>query len=314
VLSQSELAQVDQACRAIADEACDENGFVSIDRLLKRFQAKLLIRPLLVEGMIAAVDESSGGSSSSKWLVLVDSETYAVNEQDVASEAWKKPLPARFRNTVAHELAHSLAFRPSEFGIRLRSPVRSEDDKQKIVQAIEKETERLSPLLLWPDKAVNQFLRGKREALTVTELVRVATDMGFSRPVLINRLAGLHSNQSELLQSPGLQNLAVGLGDWVEKEQGVLRSWPLFLNFDRNLVPGFLRRLRHQDRMPGAEVYADRSFALLGGSLPSVLFEIDVGTDVAPGIKSLSVEMQVEARSPNARQFLFVLRATQNSA
>ena len=118
MLSSQEVAQFTEVCTKIGDEVADEGGFVKIRDLLDRFHASVIVRPLLVEGMLASINERPGSATQSqRWAVLVDSETYRVCDADIANESSSRPLAPRLRNTIAHELAHSLAFRPTEFGI-----------------------------------------------------------------------------------------------------------------------------------------------------------------------------------------------------
>ncbi len=106
-----ELAAI---CNAVGEACSDEHGFVAVRSLLSRFKAELILRPLLVEAMIASVELHD---SSARWAVLVDSERYPLDTGAIQRESLGSPLPARFRFTVAHELAHAVAFRPSEFGV-----------------------------------------------------------------------------------------------------------------------------------------------------------------------------------------------------
>ena len=153
MLAQRELDQFAKVCTEIANDVADDSGFVSVRALLERFQAKLLIRPLLVEGMLASLDlDAREQGRTSRWAVLVDSESYSVTDSEVREEHPGKPLPSRLRNTVAHELVHSLAFRPSEFGIKLAKSNESEKSKA-LVESIERQTERFSPLLLWSEES-----------------------------------------------------------------------------------------------------------------------------------------------------------------
>src|ERR1039458_8341842 len=105
MLAVTELERIANVCAAIANEVADDSGFVSMRSLLARFQAHLLIQPMLVEGMLASIEQSNGGTNGGgRWAVLIDSETYGVNEQNVESENGHRPLPNRLRNTIAHEL------------------------------------------------------------------------------------------------------------------------------------------------------------------------------------------------------------------
>src|SRR5262249_47722226 len=109
--SQSDLRSLAARCTELSDEIADADGFVSVRSLTSRFQAELILRPLLVEGMLASRSTPSKGVSQHQWAVLIDSETYPeVDEKVIAREGCSAPLPARMRNTIAHELAHSFAF------------------------------------------------------------------------------------------------------------------------------------------------------------------------------------------------------------
>ena len=170
MLASSDLRWIVDACTAIGDQVADDSGFVSMRRLLARFEARLLIRPMLVEGMLAYIERTDEpATGGSQWAVLVDAETYGVNEQDVESESQNRPLPERLRNTIAHELVHTLALRPSEFGISLKLNYQKSNNSGDLVRAIESYTERLSPLLLWSERALKQLLLGKREPLSVEQ-------------------------------------------------------------------------------------------------------------------------------------------------
>ena len=148
MLSPREVASFAAVCGQIGNELANETGFVAIRDLLNRFHTQILIRPLLVEGMLASIEDKRGGEANAhRWAVLIDSETYPITEADIAHETSSRPLPARLRNTVAHELVHSLAFRPSEFGITLQLAAAGVESKYDLVRSIEQATESLSPLL-----------------------------------------------------------------------------------------------------------------------------------------------------------------------
>lgn len=315
MLSQSELAAFAEKCIAIANEISDERGFVPVRNLLTRFQARLLVRPLLVEGILASIEPNNGNGFDDRWAVLVDSETYEINESDVEEESEERPLPSRLRNTIAHELVHSLAFRPSEFGIRLQKPIGSEESQAALVKAIEQETEKLSPLLLWSEKAISDLLKEKKCALSLEELKLECRRRGISREVLINRLRLLGAkDERDLKYRQGLRNLAVGMAEWVDDRSAVLRNWPLFFNFDRNHVPAFLLKLNLQDRLSAKAVFPDSKFAMCGGPEQSVEFVTDAGIHGVPNAERIRVECssEVGSRKPGSR-FLYVLRRLNTS-
>lgn len=310
MLAPNEFTKFAEVCTAIGNDVADENGFVPVRNLLTRFQANLFIRPLLVEGMLTFMGHGSrNGFDAGRWAVLLDSETYRINELEVKEERRERPLPSRLRNTIAHELVHSLAFRPSEFGIRLRKPIDSEENRNALVRAIERETERLSPLLLWPEKAVAKVLSGKKQSLSVEELTQVYRSMGISRYVMINRLCLIRpADANGFRYRDGLKNLAIGIGEWVDGKNAVFRSWPLFLNFDRNIVPAFLLKLIDQDCLPARIVFTDEVFAMCGGFLNTVEFMTDAGTSALPTVEKMKVRCSIEnvEKKPKSK-FLFVI-------
>jgi len=302
-------------CRVIGDEVADDQGFVSVRNLLARFHANLLIRPLLVEGMLASTENSSStGSDASRWAVLLDSETYKIGELEIKEESQERPLPSRLRNTIAHELVHSLAFRPSEFGIRLRKQSDSEESQNALVREIERETERLSPLLLWSEKALAKLLSGRKRSLSVEELHEVCLSIGISRYVLISRLRLLLSNDPNgFLHRDGLKDIAIGMGAWVDGRNAALKSWPLFINFDRNIVPAFLFKLLGQDRLPAKTVFADETFAMCGGPSNVVEFVTDAGSETFQNAKKMKVDCSIEQTSKRTgSEFLYVVRKLNN--
>lgn len=302
------LAQIAQACRSICDSAADENGFVPIRHLLARFQATLISRPLLVEGMIAS--QRRNGSSDHRWLVLVDSEKYQFDNRDLEREGPQNALPERLRFTVAHEMAHSLAFRVSEFGIRLPN-VNTAQTSRALVDAIEKETDRLSSLLLVSQKALQRVFKGRTSPPTADELAQARRAMGISRPVLISRLRSLSSTEAEGIKNGyGLTNLAIGIAEWMEGGAARLRNWPVFANFDRNVLPEFLLKLAHQDRLPAASSFADSSLSLCGGSDNIVHLTSDAGTPNSPRAERLDLTCSVEdsRREPGSSSLYVVAK------
>ena len=310
MLTPSELEQLIYICVSIANEVADESGFVSMRRLLARFQARLLIRPMLVEGMLASIQDANENASGTQWAVLVDAETFGVQEQDIESESRNRPLPTRLRNTIAHELVHSLAFRPSEFGVSFKLSSQKNDNPHDLVRAVERETERLSPLLLWPEGAIGQLLLDKQEPLSVDQLSEARRSIGVSRYVLINRLNLLHRiDTNGFLSSPALRNLAIGLAEWRDGGRSVVKSWPLFANFDRNHRPVFLWEVSHQDRTPAEAVFPEKTFVMCGGSDRNVDFITDAGTAANPCVEKVRVQVSAEVgRRKPGFEFLFVVR------
>ena len=279
--------------------------------LLQRFRATVEPRPLLVEGMLASEStDESGMGNASRWIVLVDQETYPITEDDVAHESPDKPLPERLRNTIAHELAHSIAFRPNEFHVELELGT-SDQSKSALVEEIERETERLSPLLLWPENSISATLLSRSKPFEACDLAVLRRKLGISRYVLINRLRMIPAaGGAGFRQCRGLRNLAIVLGEWLDAECAVLRKWPIFANFDRQILPQFLLKVMFDvtDRSPASEMFNDRDFVLSGGSCFKTAFETRGGVEAASDAEPMHVKVSVEetSRRPGTRFLIAV--------
>lgn len=312
VLTDGDRAAIRKLCEDLGDRSADDIGFVPVRNLLKAFQAELIVRPMLVEGMLGSIDPEPGSDQRQRWAVLVDSESNEITSEAVESESCDRPMNARVRNTVAHELAHSLAFRYSELGLRLSIAQGRKSGDQAFVKAIEAETEKASPLLLVPNKALVGLLAGRQAPVDATELVEFARLMGASRDVLISRLAGLpRGGNLNLRERPGLFRLGVGMGAWTNDGQAVLHEWPIFHNFERNLLPSFMALLvaGRRKTIPATEVCNDPEFALIGGSRLTAEWESQTGIEHSPAQESMEVRMTVEKTAPHpGKRFLYAVR------
>jgi hypothetical protein len=299
--------QLDQLCIKIGNEVADDRGFVPIRDLLRRFQVQLIVRPLLVEGMLATVDSVGDAARSSQWAVLIDSEMHALNDESIRSESSERPLHVRARNTIAHELAHSLAFRASEFGIGTVASGRAKASAD-LVKIIERETERLSPLLLVTEKALRQFASTSSHRISATEVTSLRERLGVSREVFVSRLQMLRSNdETGLLEHTHFRNVAVGIADWTG-QGAVLRSWPLLVNFDRNVVPDFLLQTLRQERSRAGDLDISRSSSLCNGLESEVTFECDSRSRGALTPERMAVTVDVEKRERSSQNSIFVVR------
>lgn len=309
-MSPSALTQIARVCVDISNEVSDELGFVAMRRLLARFHARLIIQPLLVEGMLASVksDDKSKGDTA-EWAVLIDSETHSIDAEVVDNENSNQPLSTRLRNTIAHELVHSLAFRPSEFGLRLNADSKRKISADELVKEIEQETERFSPLLLLSEQALAQLLTKKQRPISIEEICEFRKRFAISRHVLINRLNLLKALDGHaLLSKIPLRNIAVGLAEWSSGGKSVIRKWPLFFNFENGIVPAFLLDALQKDRLPIEAAVSDENFVMCGGANNSVKLVVDAGTKATPRQRRLNCEISAESGSRrNGAQFLFVV-------
>jgi len=308
---QEYLARFAKVCSEIGDASADEQGFVRIGNLLERFQTQLLVRPLLVEGMIAEIKGTDDPHGAGRWAVLVDSESYGVSAFDRAlrDEDQSQPLPTRMRYTIAHELAHSLAFRPDDFGIRLTIKTPDRKAGGALVNEIEAGTDSVTPLLLISSASLKSWLRRVGRPITAAALARFRADMGVSRQTLINRLKALNSPQFGEGPQPALQNLAIAVAEWGRGGQALLRKWPLFTSFERELLPGFLMRLQAgQDRALAEEIFAG-GFAFKSSSSESHTFTTGAGTSATPDAEKMMVTVSFEngSRRPGS-EFLVAIQ------
>ena len=312
MLVPTDIPRFAQVCSAIANEVAssDESGFVAIERLVDRVGATLILRPLLVEGMLASFPGDSATPDKKRWAVLIDNETYPITSAELKRESFAKPLHVRFRNTVAHELVHLLAFRANEFGVPCQDVNELKGRHDEIVDQIEKDTERLSPLLLWPERSIEKHIGSKTTSIAIKDLVNISRGMGISRPVLISRLNLIpDSDPFRFKHTSALKNVAIGLGEWIDRRVASFRKLPLFINFDRNVVPSFLLRLRKQERLSASEVIQDHNFGMCGGWVGSTRLECRAGVPDAIDATSMHIEISMEWVERSAgNTFFFVVR------
>jgi hypothetical protein len=302
-LASADVAAFGQACTRIANEAADAGGFVPVRNLLERFHAQIVVRPLLVEGMLATQP-----GVQSEWLVLVDSELYQVTKDDFDQENSSRPLSPRLRFTVAHELVHSLAFRTSEFGIRLSTSINNEAPRASVVDAIEGITDSLTPLLLLSESALADFFKSSVVRTSAPDFAELRARTGVSRRTLLGRLRSLSQADANRLSRYSLEDIAICIGEWRER-QAVIRASPVFARFARNVFPEFLLRLTNQDRMPASLAFHDASFAPSGGIRNNVETVMLAGTPGAPDAEKMHVHCSYEeADRDSGSEFFVVVR------
>lgn len=289
------LTGLASACRSIADEVADANHFVSVRALLRRFNAQIVVRPLLVEAMLA--ERIGAADNEPRWVLLLDSERYELSREQLDQEATARPLTARLRNSVAHELAHALAFRPAEFGVVL------ETHKGVSLKDIEEETERVSPLLLVPDSAFDGLMLSGETALA--QLDRLRRSLGVSRQVFVRRVQLLrHTGSPGIRPGEPFHDMALLTGSVRDDGAAVASSWPLFANFDRNVEPGFLHELRRQRSIPLGSILRQASSSNVTSS---AILTVPAGTEMHPTSEKMAVRIEVE-RDRNKGTFLVMVR------
>jgi hypothetical protein len=293
----------------VAEKLAQPDGFVSVNAIARRFQAQIIVRPLLVEAMLCSLTSaaSAGQGSSPQWVVLIDSERFPVTAEDIRDESSSRPLPVRLRNTVAHEIVHSLSFRHGEFGFTFLRSRKKGEERNAFIQRVEKETEELSPLLLVPQSIIAAQCR--EPELSIENLCALRSQCGISRDVLINRLRLLSEHDPEHIRyGTCLDNIAVGRGEWINESEARLAGWPLYSQFDRGLIPNVVTAIRQKQGMPAAETTDDSSFWLNGGGSCTAEFE-DAESRYWPSYSRMKIRFNVEQTHRRAGTgFLFLIR------
>ncbi|MEI8282404.1 MAG: hypothetical protein WCG75_08365 [Armatimonadota bacterium] len=256
-----------QYCVKAAEELAGSDGFVPLRGLSERFKTPVVFRPLLVEAMLASITEteSSRALAPTAWRVLVDSERFPITQQQFNSETSISPLPERVRNTVAHEILHSLSFRQTESGVDFRMAPKKGEEDAAFLARVERETEKLSPLLLIPQKVLNKVANNTN--FGIEDISAIHSACSVSRGVLVNRLRLLADyDPNNLRYHSSLVNTAVGIGEWIDQKSAQFLEWPLFANFDKNRNPPFISELLRGHSVLSTTVIQDPSFILNGGT------------------------------------------------
>jgi hypothetical protein len=145
--------------------------------------------------------------------------------------------------------------------------------------------------------------------VSVEELDALREELAISRPLLISRLAQLSPNGGDGMRDlPALRNMGIGIGEWRRDGTAVLRSWPLYINFDNNIAPAVFRKLRHQDRLSAVSVFPDYSFALCGGVECTAKFVSDAGLLDNPASEKIPVLCSLsKTRKTIGSSFIYVM-------
>lgn len=309
MLNSRRLAPLFHVCVDIANEVADDSGFVPVRRLLERFHTELRFRPLLVEAMIGSTQLT--GDLAPRWTVFIDSERYPNFEQSILRESIAEPLPPRFRFTVAHELAHSLAFRTGEFGVVLEVASEERESKAAFVRAIEEEADSLAPLLLCAERVITDQLKQLTAPLDMGLLSKLRRQSGMSAESLLNRLALSRAlDRAGVWQRPHLREFGLAIGIWDSSGTATLRRWPLFLNFSRLTPKGFLLA-RERDRVPISIAFGAESVAVTpNGSEITVTSK--AGTPALPDAEQITLEISTEdIQRAGGSPFLILVRNRQ---
>lgn len=285
-------------CSDMANQAADSDHFVPVWRLVDLLGAEIDARPLLVEGMLA--EPTAGG----RWLVLVDSESGRFVEKTYREECAGNSLQPRLRFTIAHELGHLIQLKSEE---RNSGELRKKKAAKSIVRDLEKEADKLSPLLLVSEAALGEFCATDHKA-TLQDFIDARRKWGISREVLVHRFnLLLEFDRHGLRHKPRLRNLALGIGEWIASKKAILCDWPKpFRNLDDNLAPAFL--LNPAAGAEGIEeAFPASEFCFNGGQDLSAHGEVWVGTASWPRSEQRPLRISVENLHSRSGKFLYIL-------
>ena len=212
---------IDQ-CWDIAEKSSDSTGFVSVRSLAECCRCQVVPRPLLVE---AAITRKVDPDNS--WVALINNEIHPFADEDFELENAVSPLPIRTRNTLAHEIAHAVAWNHlgHDFSCGGRLDLR--------LSYIEKSVETVSPLLLIPKSALISRLLAipnNREALKFLHGIHfhfaVSTWVFFGVLLLFNKY-----HRAQFLLFDGLLDSLWGVAEIEGKRRFRVSSSRLLSNF-----------------------------------------------------------------------------------
>lgn len=276
------LSQLLRQVVQISERAADESGFVPLHALAREIQADVSFRPLLVEGVAAQPKDKDG-----RWLILIDNETHRVSAEMFQQETAARPLGSRLRNTIAHELAHTL-------GPRFEAAAGNGKSRKEQVKHLEDDTEDVSPALLIPPRAVEALLSERPTPFSVDELVGARDRMSVSSRVFVKRLELLNQEADNRFRyHPRFDNVVIGSGEWLSSTKVELHPMPF--RGVRGIVPEFVTQLRTHKKISLGDYVTDPDFYLCGGSSPTAEMKLWLGTGARPKSEQGAVIVSVEA-------------------
>jgi hypothetical protein len=289
-------------CILLADQLSAANGFVTVRSIAQQFSVSVVFRPLLVEAMLASIPASD--SKRPQWLVLVDSDRYPSGQTFYENESADQPLPGRLRNTIVHEILHSLSFREGEADFEFRVEKLSRETREEYIKRVECETEELSPLLLIPEKCLQRFNDGP--PVTLSDLMAFQSNCAVSKQLLVNRLSfWKRLNETGGSLGGGLENISLGIGTW-EGRNACISKTNVFSNFRKGYLPDFFRRLQSESKMRLNELVGDQDFIFNGGEKTEVEIDGHQGGEARDYLR-MRIRVTVEPITSNTKRRFWIL-------
>lgn len=294
-------------CIRLANEEASPSGFVPVRRLVERLNAEVAFRSLLVEAMITVNSSPSEGCAD--WKILLDIDRFKRDSEIYPVESDDCKMSNRCRNTIAHELLHTFAFKKESNQFIPRLYEWQHQSGTKTVNYLEKEAENLSSLLLIPNESLLDFFQSNRKILDFNRFVDQYRGYGVSREIFINRMKFLRNHAFDHLPDCDcLKNVVIGMGQWSPSVEPELKTWPIFSNFEKNFQPQFLleskRRREGSILIPASGTDFNQN---IRDNL-SASFEGFIGTEKFP--ETLHCEFKVNVEDVERRpfnKFLFIL-------
>jgi hypothetical protein len=302
-MAEARRSQIIRNCVRLADDLSDQNGFLPVRSLAEHFSIGVIFRPLLVEAMLASVPASD--KVGPQWLVLVDTDRFATGQVEYEKESAERTLPSRLRNTIAHEILHSLSFRATESDFQFRMAKRSGENHESFVKRIERETEDLSPLLLIPEKRLLRLAHGSK--IELQDILDLQHQCAATRDVLVNRFRiWKRDDVNGNLFGGAVENIGLGIGFW-QAGNAFLSGFPVFVNFRNNYLPHLFTQLLSKKQIEVKEITADPDFILNGGRSACVEMSGHRQEEVLDYLK-MQIRLSVEPGAASRRgRFLFLV-------
>ena len=112
----------------------------------------------------------------------------------------------------------------------------------------------------------------------------------------------------QLKHRPAFRNFALGVGEWTSSREPILAKWPLFVNFDENIVAEFVHQILKGSRPSIGDFIKKDARALWENPAIPMQLEGPAGTTANPAIEKMAVTFEVEPCNPRlGSKFLFLI-------
>lgn len=308
VRKQERIENLFRDCINLANNVASPTGFVPVIKLVERLNAEVTFRSLLVEAMLTVNSSPSEGSAD--WKILLDIDRFKRDSEIYPVESDDCKMSNRCRNTIAHELLHTFAFKKENNKFVPRLYEWQHQSGTKMVNYLEKEAENLSSVLLIPNESLLRFFESSHEKLDFNRFVDRYRGYGVSREIFINRLKFLRNHAfHHVLNCDCLKNVVIGMGQWSTTGEPEFKTWPIFSNFEKRFQPQFLleskRKKKDSIRIPASATDFNQKIR----DNQSASFEGFIGTEKFPETTccKFTVEIEDTEKKP-LNKFLFLMK------